>query len=275
MFEEKKIKFREKLTPIKCKINFITLNEAEVPLRNHTMMLGAIYDMFTQVYRGFSRRYHSFKDVKPWSFSLLKFDQNFDLSEKSGFYKIKRGIEGYFYIKTVDPEIYKLIKRFTSKKILFQLGKLTLNIENANIKVGNLKKIPKYINMVKIRFDTPTYFYRASMNLYESFNAETFLNFQCEKFKRLGIMHLQPEQLYPYVESIYEDTHESWGYLTDIVQRDRVISLKGISGDIIFEINGNRSIKELIWKILYISEYTGIGTRSSMGFGHNSIISVK
>lgn len=129
--------------------------------------------------------------------------------------------------------------------------------------------------MVKVRFDTPTYFYRASMNLFESFNAETFLNFQCEKFKRLGIMNLEPEQFYPYLESIYEDTHESWGYLTDSVKRDRVISLKGISGDIIFEIKGNRLIKELIWKILYISEYTGIGTRSSMGFGHNSIISVK
>jgi CRISPR-associated endoribonuclease Cas6 len=161
------------------------------------------------------------------------------------------------------------------KRIHFVLGKVPFSIKNIEVEHGNLNKVPENINIIRIRLDSPTFFYNASKNELEEFNAENFLNYQCEKFKQLGIMNLKPRQLYPYIWIINKKTSESWGHLTHSSGENGVISYRGEVGNIVFKIVGSPPIRNLLGKILYLSEFTGIGTRTSMGFGHNTLLSIE
>ena len=147
-------------------------------------------------------------------------------------------------------------------------------IEGLNVSIGNLHEIPEPLNTVTIRLETPTFFYNALKKHLEHFSIETFLNFQCEKFKRLGIVNLDPTELYPYLILVQDYSRESTGYVTNKDNKSEIIPFKGRVGNVTFKIGGNPLEKSIMWKILYLSEYTGIGSRTTRGFGHNFIMSV-
>jgi len=269
-----KIEMRTNVTLIKCKFIVNAQNNAQIPLRNHSKIYGAIYNLLFEMNPLLSREIHLSTDVRPWTYSYLKFERKQSKSEKKGFFNVKKGEKGFFFIKTIDPEIGSLIKSYALKNKHFRIDALNVFIEGLNVSIGNLQEIPEPLNTVTIRLDTPTFFYNALENHLENFSVESFLNFQCEKFKRLGIVNLDPTELYPYLILIQDYTHESTGYVTNKDNKNEIIPFKGRVGNITFKIGGNPLEKSIMWKILYLSEYTGIGSRTTRGFGHNFIMSV-
>lgn len=270
-----KTKLRTILTPIKCKIEFIAQNSACVSLKNHSIMQDAVYNIFAQIDPLFSYAHYNLNSVKPWSFSLLKFNTLPVRSIQRERTLIKPGVRGYFFLKTIDPKVYKILMQFMRKNKLFQVGKLKIIIERIETFEGDLYDIPESIDSITVRLEAPTFFYNNRLRLLEEFSAETLLNYQCEKFKQLDIMDIKSKQLYPYLRIFGNNTRESVGYITNSNNNDQALPFRGIVGNITFKIYGNSFERILIWKILYLSEFTGIGTRTSMGFGHSSLISVK
>lgn len=265
----------KQIFPVRCKINIRANRRGEIPLRNHSMMLGAIYNLFAQADPVFSYKHHKNTNVRPWSFSLLKFNSNPEPAEKDGFSEIKKDMSGFFYIKTIDSDTYRVLMKFSSQGSNFIVGRIPFTVESIDVTRGGLNRIPEDINIIRIRLDSPTFFYNSSENKLQEFNGENFLIHQCEKFKQLGIMNIEPKQLFPYLWIIKKKTFESWGEITDFAGEQKVISLKGEVGKLVFKIVGNPTIRQLLGKILYLSEYTGIGTRTSMGFGHNTLLSME
>lgn len=274
MQDNNRIKMRTNITLLKCKFSVVAKNDAQIPLRNHSKIYGAIYNLLFEMDPQFSRKIHLSTTVRPWTYSYLTFERKQPKSEIKGFVKVKKGERGHFFIKTIDPEIGRLIRSYTVQNKLFKIDALNVIIERLNIHEGNLNEIPDPLNTVTVRLETPTFFYYAQEKRLENFTIEAFLNFQCEKFKQLGIVSLEPTQLYPYLIIVQDYTRESTGYLTNKENKSEVISYKGRIGNITFKIGGNLLEKSIMWKILYLSEYTGIGSRTTRGFGHNFILSV-
>jgi len=270
--ETKNIK---QILPVKCRITLRANKSGEIPLRNHSMMLGAIYNLFAQADPLFSYKHHKNTNVRPWSFSLLKFNSNPEPAEKNGFSEIKKNMSGFFYIKTIDSDTYRTLMKFSMQGSNFVLGRIPFTIESIDLNLGDINSIPKDINLIRIRLDSPTFFYNASEKKIQEVNGENFLKYQCEKFKQLGILNLEPKQLFPYLWIIKKNTFESWGYITDFSEEKGVFPFKGVVGKVTFKIVGEPSFRKLLGKILYLSEYTGIGTRTSMGFGHNTLLSIE
>ena len=264
------------LNLIKCKIDFITKNRAIIPLNNLSMVQGGLYYIIAQTDHDISDMYHLSRSVKPWSFSFLKFIKPPIEAKKSGFSIIDQGVKGYFFLKMTEPQLYKILIDFAANRKILRINdyELMLSIDKVQTDFGSINTIPDNINEITVRLETPVFFYKHALNLHEELSSKTLLNYQCDKLKQLGIMNLEAESLVPYLEINYDDTKEGWGYLKK-KKTNESIGYRGVVGTICFKIKGSQLERELIWTILYISEYTGIGTRTSMGFGHNTIISVK
>lgn len=269
-----KIQMRTNVTLIKCKFLVSAKNDAQIPLKNHSKIYGVIYNLLFEMDPQLSRKIHLSTDVRPWTYSYLRFERKQPKSERKGFINVKNGEKGFFFIKTIDPVIGSLIRNYALKHKYFKIDTLNVFIEEFNIHIGNLNDSPEFLNIVTIRLETPTFFYNAYEKKIENLSVETFLNFQCEKFKRLGIVNLEPTQLYPYLILVQDYTRKATGYITNKNNKSEVISFKGRVGNITFKIGGNSLEKSIMWKILYLSEYTGIGSRTTRGFGHNFILSV-
>ena len=109
MLKENSSEITTNIVPVKCKLNFITNNAAEVPLRNHSIVMGAIYGLIAQVDPVFSYKHHKSTTVKPWSFSLLKFYEDPVNSLREGYSLVNRGRRGYFFIKSVYQKLKEII----------------------------------------------------------------------------------------------------------------------------------------------------------------------
>jgi CRISPR/Cas system endoribonuclease Cas6 (RAMP superfamily) len=46
----------------------------------------------------------------------------------------------------------------------------------------------------------------------------------------------------------------------------------GKYGDFTVKVNGILEQKQNIWELFHLSQFVGIGTRGSMGFGHNTLL---
>ncbi len=275
MDSEPRIKLRKEITPVKAKLILITQNEANIPLTNHSKVQGTFYNLLSQINPKLTYQYHISTRVKPWSFSYLRFYSKQLKSEKKGFTHIKEGQRGYIEIKTIDSDIYMLLKIYANEKETLQIGDLNLIIERAEFEHGNLKKAPQTLDTITVRLETPTFFYNARKKTFDRFTGETFLNYQCEKFKQLGVVNLEAEELYPYLRIVQDYTQNRLGYISSMADKNKVIPLNGQVGIITFKIVGNEFERNLMWKLIYLSEFTGIGVRTSLGFGYNSIISIK
>jgi len=295
-------KKRKLITPVKCHITVVAKNDGSIPLRNHTTMLGAIYMLFAKTNAPFSYAHHKSSNVKPWSFSLLKFYETPDPAIRKGFSKIEKGMRGYFFLKTIDFEAYNILMKFSVEGKEFKVGDVLFDIESIEVEKGNVDYLPEDFEKIRIRLDSPTFFYNASENELKPFTIENFLRYQCRKFRALGIINLEPERLFPYAWIKAQDTHVSWGHITppnhnisynsdkkisalmdhddeeevnyNAEEKKWVISFRGIVGEVSFMVLGKPAIKKILGKIFYLSEFTGIGTRTSMGFGHNTFLSI-
>lgn len=263
---------QEIISPSKCKFSFKADNTAVVPLKNHRVFQGAIYTLLAQADPPYMYAHKKSSKVKPWSFSLMRFREKPEMAERVGFHVIKEGMRGYFYLKSIDPKIRDILKAFSERRDSLYIGKLKIKFHEINVVAEPLCDIEPELDTVTIRLETPTLFYDSYNNNIEEFTIETFFNHQCEKFKHLGIVNIDPEQLYPYMWIIENNTRESRGYITNEKDPSCSIALRGVIGDIKFKIVGNPLEKSIIWKILFLSQFTGIGVRTSMGFGYNNLL---
>ncbi|MFX1317461.1 MAG: hypothetical protein ACFE9T_16485, partial [Promethearchaeota archaeon] len=183
------LKLINNFKPIKFKIDFITRNTAKVLLTNHNMVEGAFYSILAQTDPVYSYKHHKSTSVRPWSFSLFKFYEDTLKLDKNGFSLIEQNKRGYFFLKTIDKRLNQILKEFAESGKILHLGKLELLIEQLNIKNCDIHNVPTNIDTVTIRLETPTFFYNNRTKDIDQLTAETFLKYQCEKFKQFGIMN--------------------------------------------------------------------------------------
>ncbi|MBN1800551.1 MAG: CRISPR system precrRNA processing endoribonuclease RAMP protein Cas6 [Candidatus Lokiarchaeota archaeon] len=265
-------KLSEDFEPVKCKIDFIALNSARIPLKNHSMMLGAIYGLFAQIDPVFTYKHHKSTVVKPWSFSLLKF-YNKPWSEaevRNDFIQVDEGTRGYFFIKSIRSDLDEMIKEFSLKGKIFHVGNLKMLITKIETHWSDFNKNYPNIDTIALKLEAPTFFYDARECKLDPFTIETFFNYQCEKFKQLNLFEIDPELLYPYAWILKKELKQSWGAVTNWNDPKESLIFNGWVGTVKFKIVGNILERTTLWKLFYLSEFTGIGTRTSMGFGHNS-----
>lgn len=256
---------------INCKVNFITENHAQIQLYNLSPYLGMIYDTIENIDAKIAYQYHNSGNVKPWSFSLLKM-HNYKKANERGFYYIKKGTRGFWVFNTIDLKIFEVLLETFKQELLLHFNQLKMKL--ISIDYGNKEIFQKNsFKTITTQLHSPTYFYRVKEKEYLPFTERTFLDFQLNKFKLLGLIkHFNIDLLLPFIRIIKKYTKKK--YLS-ISIGEQTVRMYGNLGFITFKINGDDFTKELLWKLIHISQFTGIGTRSSMGFGHNSIIAIK
>lgn len=258
---------------IHSKINIVAENDAQIPLYNLSAYQGMIFNTIEDFDAQVSYRYHLNHNIKPWSFSLLKM-KKYEKTDTRGVYSIKKGTHGYWILNTIDSKAFEAFLKTHKRDTHLNLNSLKLKIKSIEYENKTYQSFPeKEFKTITIQLHTPTYFYRANTKEILPFTEETFLESQLRKLQSLNLItSFDVIRLRPFIRIIRDDTSNK--YLSMTIG-DQIFRGYGSIGYITFKLSGEINVKELLWELFHISQFTGIGTRSSMGFGHNSIISIK
>ena len=71
MQDNNRIKMRTNITLLKCKFSVVAKNDAQIPLRNHSKIYGAIYNQLYEIDPQKSRKIHLSTTERQWTESNL------------------------------------------------------------------------------------------------------------------------------------------------------------------------------------------------------------
>ncbi|MHA1342107.1 MAG: CRISPR system precrRNA processing endoribonuclease RAMP protein Cas6 [Promethearchaeota archaeon] len=246
------------------------INRAEIPIFKADRYNAMIYTIIEDYNPKMAYQFHNMKKPKGWSFPPFKFE-SYRKSQTKGFYIVEKDTKFTWNFNTINPNIAKAL--ISSKSI--QFGKLKANLIKASISEKTYDFPPENFSKITIKIHSPVIFYRPTTKKYYEINEENILKWQLEKLKQLQfIKDYLMEELRPYIRIIKKDL-TPFGLSYQLQDLGRIIRIEGQIGYITFKISGLKIIKENLWNIIHISQFIGLGSKTSMGFGHFSIISIK
>ncbi|MFW6130325.1 MAG: CRISPR system precrRNA processing endoribonuclease RAMP protein Cas6 [Atribacterota bacterium] len=259
----------------RIKIEFETLNTGKIPLFNLSMIQGMFLSLIEDVNYKISRIVHDNHKMKPWSFSLL-YPDKYEKSSKKGFYKIKKGTRCKWFFHTISKGFKDIIIS------AFKEG-LTVNFKHIKGKIKKLKvedhtyQTPpeEGFKFIKIKLHSPTFFYLQEKNKLLEFSIESLFIAQLKKLKKLGFIKEYNKEKLLLLVRIYESyLQERSCVIKKYGYRSENKDLFGKYGNFVIKVNGSFKNKTSIWELFNLSQFLGIGSKSSMGFGHNSLMKV-
>lgn len=247
---------------IRCHV--IAENTAEVPIFRTFPLISMLYNIVEDENAVRADELHNQNAIKPWSFAPIIFEK-YQKTEIKGVYRIDAATKGVFNIVTTDP----IIKDALIHAPTLHFNKLTMKTERVQVSDDSYGVPPESFSTITIRLHSPT-FWIVNKHQYRDITAERFLTAQLYKLKALGyVTTFDASALVPYIRLLRDDTTEHSMHIDDRIW------YKGKMGHVTFKISGNDDIKAVLYDICHISQYIGIGSRTSSGFGHNTIYSVK
>nr|MDO8111925.1 CRISPR system precrRNA processing endoribonuclease RAMP protein Cas6 [Candidatus Sigynarchaeota archaeon] len=260
---------------VHCKIDVIALNDATVELYTMTGCLGMMYALVEVSNPRLSKALHATSVVKPWSFSLLKMDTYQKTGEK-GKYVVKKGTRGYWIVNTIDPGVRDATISLMNSGAKLHFNRLELGIEKIEHHDLSYAGYPETgIDTITVQLHSPTFFYEAATKRMVPFTSRAYIDFQLRKLKDAGIVAgYSIDDIDPFIRVLRDDTTEKWLQVSS-PGKPGIVSRKGKVGFVTFKLSGDDDARQIAWEIIHASQFTGIGSRTSMGFGHNSIKSFK
>lgn len=246
------------IKPSIFRLKLEAMNDAVVPLHNAEMIQGMIYDAICDIDPKIAYAIHSNKTEKPWSFGDI-FWKKYVTKEK-GIYEIKKGSIGQWTFNTIDPIFSDIFKKINGKSLHY--GSLIILVKSIKFEDHTYYKMPEEWSNITLHFCTP-FFQR---NLPNEFKLEKFMEMQIHKFLHFGIIDkAEYSGLLQYIRLLRDDTKAGIRNLN----KDNFIS--GRIGYVTLKVSGDDDIKEFIFTILYLSQFIGCGSRTSLGYGHMEI----
>ena len=264
-----------KIRSLKCKVSLKFNESFELPDRNHTIAKGIVYNLLSSIDQKFSYELHSTPNINPYSFSLLKFHRRMPKGERKGHIKINRGELATIYINTIHPSVSKCLLQSGIQKKAIKCGTGTVNIEKIDVKIGEIKDVPDIYEKIRVKLHTPMFLkkYNALDKKYDRIpiTVENIIGNMCDALYRIRGVCIDPNELYPYIRLLnhHSKLYDSIGYKRNPEDPfGKPYIYKGKVGTLVFKITANHKI---IGKLFNFTEYMGIGSDTSSGFGHCSV----
>jgi len=255
---------------ISCKIILEAMNDATITLYNASVYQGMVYNMIENVNPKLAYVLHENGTVKPWTFSVLQFP--FNKTNEKGNYTIQKGLRGSWVIATTRKAIMDAIMQSSTQGKVLNFGILALRIVTIEMHDGSRVGCPDGITSIIIHLDTPTLLRDLKTGKDRPMTAETLLVAVKRKIKQLGVItDMDVNALLPFVRVLRDDTRNSAMFVTKIVKRDGVVTQRGRIGYVTLKLVGSDDVKMTVWELLNAMQYTGIGSQTSLGFGHVTI----
>jgi CRISPR-associated endoribonuclease Cas6 len=253
-------------------VRFIVKNDGAIQPRNVGSMHGAMLRFIEHSDPSLSKSLHEKGRRKPWSFSK----PFFDVVKRNGindarFLLVSGGTTGRFHVNTFDTTVHSAFTRAAMGKMSLRIGKLRCDVISVDSK--KVQIVPPDPVMVFMTFHSPTLFREHDDGSVTSwFDVEKLVRFQHDAVTRNGLMEEPPvpvEDLVKMVAVERNDTRSSWSKL----HRGGIdIRVNGFTGKVTLRLQGNDDGKRWLARALVASQCTGIGSRTSLGFGHCSVI---
>ena len=123
-----------------------------------------------------------------------------------------------------------------------------------------------------MQFHSPTLFRKHDDdNITTWFDVEKFMRFQHDAVTRNGWMDEPPcpvDKLVKSIQVIQNNTRSSW---MELRRASKNIRIDGFSGKVEIRVKGDINTKDWITRCIALSQCIGVGSRTSMGFGHCSV----
>lgn len=271
-----------KVTPIHAKFDLVAMKDAGIPLYNMSGVSGMLYDMIEAARPRVASNLHGSNDLKFWSFSPVKFEKYVPVDGKKGFYAVKKGTRATWFFNTLDPNVIALLVHSWKEGRALHLFSLPLKIDRVEAEDHSYDRFPGDARFVTMQLHSPVVFSQAKKKgrgererrVIEkfAFTGENLLRFQLWKLDKAGLIEkgVDVESIAPLLRVLRDDTTERSMFITRHDGKGAV-PFRGKQGFVTFKLNGTIEEREMIWEILRLSTFTGIGSKTGMGFGHCSI----
>jgi CRISPR-associated endoribonuclease Cas6 len=264
---QQQIEWSGMIPMIKIAVDFTAACDAEVPLYNFDKYRGLLYNLIENTNPKLAFVLHDQKTPTQWSFSMFHMER-FSKSDNPGYYHIKKGTKGRWFIATTVPGIARALGKNTS----LQFGKMHASITRVTTRDETYTLPPDDFRTITLRLHTPAVFYRASAGTYHPLSEESILEWQLSKLEMLGIIKpCNPDDLRPYIRILRDDT-EPRGASIKLPGNGRRIRIEGRIGYMTIKIAGGETIREHLWNLFHIGQFIGMGSNTNVGFGHYSIV---
>lgn len=247
-----------------------SLEKGDIPLYNMTPYYGMLFDVIESSNPVVSKELHDTRkngESMPWSFGLLNIKHS--KSHQKGYYSIEKNTQGSILLKTVDPNIIECVISAYKNHYTLHFNSLPFKITKLEIHDHSFDVPPSEWNTMTINFHTVTFLRKEGEEI--EFTAKNLVDFQMNKLAKMGIAHPLEFDIDPYVRILKDYTQMKYLHITSFYNDKKSCARKGKVGKIVMKVNGSEEMKDVIWNLFKISEYIGVGNRSSMGFGNISI----
>lgn len=261
-------------SPVKIRMHVQFENDFEMPWKNHTLIQGAIYTLFSEIDPTFSYIMHQNRNINPFSFSLLRFKKHQPKGSKKGFISVSAGDMATMHVKTLHPDVTRCIMQFSFQGKTMHVGKGVGKIIIVNPENFSWDDVPLKYDTICMNLHSTTYIRlrdkeRGDYNV--DLNMEYIISNICDRVHRITGECIDASDLFPYIIPLKHHTNikDSIAYKTNFEDpRARPYVYTGKKGYMTFKITG---MHDVVGRLFKFSEFTGVGSNTSCGFGHCSV----
>jgi CRISPR-associated endoribonuclease Cas6 len=254
---------------LKCLVKFVVKNDGVIPSRNAGAVHGAIMDLVKKSNPALSRKLHGKRRRKPWSFSKPFFNRCKHVGA-GRFLLVTSGTTGYFHVNTLDRNVHGAFMQSIITGKAFRIGELKCDILSVDSK--EIDRVPDNPARIDIQFHSPALFRDHDDDTSTAwFDPEKLVRFQHDAVTRNALMEEPPVPVDELVNLVLVERSEirsSWAKL----HRGGIdIRVNGFTGTVTLRLRGNINARKWLARMFTVSQCTGIGSRTSLGFGHCSV----
>nr|MDO8087947.1 CRISPR system precrRNA processing endoribonuclease RAMP protein Cas6 [Candidatus Sigynarchaeum springense] len=205
---------------------------------------------------------------KPWSFSRAFFDGG-KLVPDSPWVHVREGTAGRFYINTMSLDVYEAIAATSMGHRQARLNDIVLGITDIDCTRTDFASLLPTRDL-QITFHTPTFFReRDDRHVTTYLDLSKLISFQCDAVAKTGLISAEPKRLYGNIAILSQSTALSNGMLHE---QGKNIVWPGFVGKAVLRCTSDdRALLEEFTALMLASQFTGVGSRTSAGFGHASV----
>nr|MDO8115102.1 CRISPR system precrRNA processing endoribonuclease RAMP protein Cas6 [Candidatus Sigynarchaeota archaeon] len=238
---------------------------------NHSDVHGMILSFMKAHDEGISAKMHEHGTRKPWSFSRIFFDIATPVPESRWFH-VREGIGGQFFINTTSEDVYTALVSGLSRHIQSRLNDIALELMDIDCETTDLATVTP-VPAITMVFHTPTFFREyADAQITTEFDLGKLIRFQCLALTRAEMAFIDPDRLLKNVTVGSKLLKPATGMLHE---KDKNIVWPGFVGEIELCCTATDPaiIKDFVTMAIG-SQFIGVGSRTSIGFGHVTVKSL-
>lgn len=205
---------------------------------------------------------------KPWSFSRCFFDGGTPVPD-SPWVHVREGTSGRFFINTTSLDVYEAIAATSMGRRQTRLNDIAIDITDIDCTRTEFSALVPARD-IQIMFHTPTFFReRDDKHVTTYLDLAKLISFQCDAVAKTGLPVVGPARLSGRVAILSQATNLSNGILHE---QGKNIVWPGFVGKAVIRCKvDDQATRKEFTTVMVASQFTGIGSRTSAGFGHVSV----